>query len=127
MEAIMLKSLHIDRRITFVLKSMLFGYLITAGLLLLLALFLYRFGLSEQVVSLAIIAIYVVVTFLLGLLAGKKMGTRKFLWGLLMGAVYFIVLILVSLAVNQGLSGMNDFVTVFLLCAGSGMLGGMVS
>jgi putative membrane protein (TIGR04086 family) len=124
----MLKRLNIDRRFTFILKSLLFAYAVTAGLLLLLALFLYRFSLGEQIVSIAIIAIYVIVTFLLGFIAGKKMGARKFLWGLLMGAVYFVVLIFVSLVVNQGLSGnTNDFVTVLLLCAGSGMLGGMVS
>ncbi|MCL2718417.1 MAG: TIGR04086 family membrane protein [Lachnospiraceae bacterium] len=124
----MLKNLHIDSRVTFILKCLLFAYLITAGLLLLLALLLYRFELSEQIVSIAIIVIYVAVTFLAGFVAGKKMGARKFLWGLMMGALYFVVLILVSLAVNKGLGGVtNDFVTVMLLCTGSGMLGGMVS
>ncbi|MCL2052626.1 MAG: TIGR04086 family membrane protein [Lachnospiraceae bacterium] len=124
----MLKNFHLDFKVTFVLKCLLFAYLLTAGLLLLLALLLYRFELSEQIVSIAIIVIYVVVTFLAGFFAGKKMGARKFLWGLLMGAAYFIVLLLVSLAVGKGLSGVtNDFVTVMLLCTGSGMLGGMVS
>ncbi|MCL2254642.1 MAG: TIGR04086 family membrane protein [Lachnospiraceae bacterium] len=124
----MLKKIHIDSRITLFLKCLLFAYLLTAGLLLLLALLLYRFGLSEQIVSIAIIAIYIVVTFLSGFIAGRRMGNRKFLWGLLMGGLYFAVLILVSLSVNKGLSGVvNDFVTVFLLCTLSGMLGGMVS
>ena len=124
----MLKNIHIDRRITFILKCLLFGYLITAGLLLLLALFLYRFELPESVVSIAIIVIYVLVTFLSGFVAGKRMGTRKFLWGLVMGALYFVVLIIVSLLVNKGLiGGTNDFVTVMLLCTCSGMLGGMIS
>ena len=124
----MLKTLHINPRITFILKCLLFGYLVTAGLLLLLALFLYRFEIPEQVVSLSIIAIYVIVTFLIGFISGKKMGARKFLWGLLMGGLYFIILIAVSLIMNKGLSGgTNDFVTVMLLCTCSGMLGGMVS
>jgi len=124
----MLKNLHIDRRITFILKCLLFSYLVTAGLLLLLALFLYRFEIPEQVVKIAIIVIYVLVTFLAGFVAGKRMGARKFLWGLLMGALYFVVLIIVSLAINKGLTGgTNEFVTVMLLCTCSGMLGGMVS
>jgi len=124
----MLKNLHIDRRITFVLKCLLFSYLITAGLLLLLALFLYRFEIPEQVVKISIIVIYVAVTFLAGFIAGKRMTTRKFLWGLLMGALYFVVLIIVSLAVNKGLTGgTNEFVTVMLLCTCSAMLGGMIS
>lgn len=124
----MLKKLHIDTRITFLLKCLLFSYLATAGLLLLLALLLYRFNLNEKTVSIGIIAIYVIVTFLAGLWTGKRMKTRKFLWGLLIGCIYFVVLVMVSLIVNHGLSDVaTNFVTVLLLCGGSGMLGGMVS
>ena len=72
-------------KLVFVMKCMLAAYILTAGLLLLLALMLYRFGLSEKTVSICIIVIYIVVTFLAGLLAGKRMGEKKFLWGLGMG------------------------------------------
>ena len=78
--------------------------------------------------SVCIIAIYIVVTFLAGLLAGKREGKRKFLWGLLMGVLYFGILTAVSLVVNKGLEDVaGNMLTVFFLCAGSGMLGGMVS
>ena len=124
----MLKKLTLNTRLTFFLKCLLISYLCTAGLLLLLALFLYRFSLSEKAVSISITAIYIIVTFLAGFLAGKREGSRKFLWGLLLGLLYFIVLFLVSLIVNHGLSGMSGGIfTVLLLCGGSGMLGGMVS
>lgn len=124
----MFKKLTFSTRLTFILKGLLISYLLTAGLLLLLALLLYRFSLSESVVSLCITGIYIVVTFLAGFLAGKREGARKFLWGLLMGVLYFMILVLVSLAVNHGLSGLTaSFFTVLALCAGSGMLGGMVS
>ncbi len=115
-------------KILFVMKCMLAAYLLTAGLLLLLALMLYRFGLSERVVSICIIVIYIVVTFLAGLIAGKRAGEKKFLWGLAMGCIYFLILTAVSLAVNKGMGDdMGNLVTVFLLCGGSGMLGGMLS
>lgn len=114
--------------VIFMLKCLLVSYVLTAGLLLLLALMLYRFGLKENIVNICIIAIYVIVTFLSGMMAGKRAGSRRFLWGLLMGVLYFVVLAAVSLAVNRSLQDVaNNFVTVFLLCAGSGMLGGMVS
>lgn len=114
--------------ILFMLKSLLFSYVLTAGLLLLLALLLYRFGLQEEVVNIGIIVIYIAVTFFAGLLVGKRAGSRKFLWGLLMGTMYFAVLALVSLAVNRSISDVaSNFVTVFCLCGGSGMLGGMLS
>ena len=124
----MLKKLTFSSRITFVLKSLLFSYLLTAGLLLLLSLLLYRFSLSERIVSISITGIYIVVTFLAGFLAGKREGSRKFLWGLMMGCLYFLILALVSLIVNDGMSSLStSFLTVLVLCAGSGMLGGMLS
>ena len=122
----MLKKLTFSSRITFVLKSLLFSYLLTAGLLLLLSLLLYRFSLSERIVSISITGIYIVVTFLAGFLAGKREGSRKFLWGLMMGCLYFLILALVSLIVNHGMSSLStSFLTVLVLCAGSGMLGGI--
>ena len=114
--------------IRFIMKCLLFSYVLTAGLLLLLALLLYRFSLQEKIVNIGIIVIYIAVTFLAGLLAGKRAGSRKFLWGLCMGTLYFAVLALVSLAVNRSIADVaTNFVTVFCLCAGSGMLGGMLA
>lgn len=114
--------------ILFIVKCLLFSYVLTAGLLLLLALLLYRFSLQEKIVNIGIIVIYIAVTFLAGLLAGKRAGNRKFLWGLCMGTLYFAVLALVSLAVNRSIADVaTNFVTVFCLCAGSGMLGGMLA
>ncbi len=114
--------------IMFLLKSLLFSYILTVVLLLLLTFLLYKVGLTENVVSIAIIAIYVVATFFVGFITGKKMQSRKFLWGLLMGCVYFLVLLLISIVVNQTSGGLGDsVVTTFVLCAGGGMLGGMLS
>lgn len=124
----MLQKINVSSKITFLLKNLLISYLLTAGLLLLLSLLLYRFQLSEKVVSVCITGIYILVTFLSGFLSGKHEGTRKFLWGLFMGSLYFIVLALISLVVNQGISSLSgNFFTVLVLCAGSGMLGGMLS
>lgn len=124
----MLKKIDLSSRLTFILKCLLFSYLLTTGLLLLLALMLYRFQLSEKTVSICIIGIYIIVTFLAGFIAGKREGSRKFLWGLFMGAMYFIILLLISLGVNHGISNSStNFLTVLMLCGGSGMLGGMVS
>lgn len=113
---------------TFYLKCLLFSYILTVGLLLFLALLLYRFGLTERIVSAAIIFVYIAASLFAGFLAGKKMGTRKFIWGLLAGVLYFAVLLLVSVILDQGASGISgNPVTVFMICGGSGMLGGMLS
>lgn len=112
----------------FLLKSLLFSYILTAALLLLLAVLLYKLSLSEQIVSIAIIAIYVIATFFAGYITGKKMQNRKFIWGLLMGVVYFFVLLAVSFIINRSAGEIgNSFFTTLVLCAGGGMLGGMLS
>lgn len=114
--------------VIFLLKSLVFSYILTAMLLLLLTFLLYKLGLTETIVSIAIIFIYVISTFFAGFMTGKKMQNRKFLWGLLMGAAYFLVLLLVSLFVNHSAGEFgNSFLTTLALCTGGGMMGGMLS
>lgn len=124
----MIKRLAFNSRITFILKNMLISYLLTAGLLLLLSLLLYRFSLSEKIVSVGITGIYVLATFLSGFLAGKREQTKRFLWGLLMGLLYFLLLSAVSLIVDSStFSFGRGFITTLILCCAGGMLGGMLS
>ena len=54
------------------------------------------------------------------------MESRRFLWGLVMGVLYFLVLAIVSLIVNHSLKDVaRNFFTVLVLCAAGGMLGGI--
>lgn len=107
---------------------LLIAYIATALVLLVLAFLYYKLRFSEDIVSGVIVLTYVVAGFLSGFLAGKRMKQKKFLWGLLMGVAYYLVLLVLSLVVNQGI---NDFsgsmLTTLVLCAGGGMLGGMLS
>ena len=107
-------------------------YVISGLLLLGLALLLYNFELSEATVKIGVVAIYIISGFSGGILIGKRMKDRKYLWGLLAGGVYFILLFLVSIAVKQGVGEELVFepvriLTTFLLCIVSAMAGGMVS
>lgn len=110
------------------IKALLVSYIVTGLLLLVLALLLYKLRLSESAVNVGIIAVYVVSCFLGGFLEGKMMKTRKFLWGSVCGLLYFTILAVISLAVNQSFSGgSSHFVTTLALCLAGGTLGGMVS
>lgn len=110
------------------LKALLCAYVITGILLLLLTLLLYKFNLDEGKVTGGIIVIYVMSTFVGGLVAGKLFKVKKFVWGLTIGILYFALLMLISLGVYRSMQGSGASVlTTFLLCAGGGMLGGMVS
>lgn len=112
-----------------VLAVVLFIMFIISGvLLLLLALLLYRLELSEAVVKVAVIIIYIVTGMSGGILMGKKIKDKKFLWGFLAGTVYFGILFVVSLAVKGG-TGIEPvkMVTTWVLCACAGTAGGMIS
>lgn len=60
-----------ETRIVWMLKSLLFSYVVTGMLLALLTVLLYKFELDEQLVSAAIVAIYVLATMAGGLVIGK--------------------------------------------------------
>ncbi len=90
--------------VVFLLKGLFFAYALTGVLLALLSFLLYKFGLGEKTVAIAIIVIYVAE-----------------------GAAYFIVLALISfLAGDRTAVFGNTFFTTLALCAGGGMLGGML-
>lgn len=123
-----LEQEKMNGKILVILGFLVFAYLLTGAFLLGLAFLLYKFRLDEKIVNIAVIAIYVVVTFITGFLAGKKMKVKKFLWGFLLGAGYFAVLAVVSLLAGAQDAVMgNHLLTTFMLCAGGGMLGGMLS
>lgn len=118
----------LERKILWMVKALLCAYVVTGIMLLILTVLLYKLGLSEENVNAGIILIYVISTFSGGFAIGKFAKIRKFLWGLLAGVLYFILLLLISLGIYHSLQGEAvHLVTTFLLCAGGGMLGGMVS
>ena len=104
------------------------AYIVSAILLLALAFGVYKMGIGEKVVAIGIVLIYIVSCLLAGFLIGKLQKNKKFLWGLLMGGLYFIVLLALTGIVDKGLSQVaSDFATTLFICLGSGMLGGMIS
>lgn len=117
-----------DKKAIRILKALLVAYIVTGILLLVLSFLLYKFGLSESIVATGIVVIYVFSTFVGGVVIGKMMKVKKFAWGLTLGVLYFALLLLISLGANRGIDGNgSNIFTSFLLCAGGGMFGGMIS
>ena len=111
-----------------ILKALLASYIVTGILLFAVTFFLYKFEWDEQMVTAGIIVIYVVSTFVGGFILGKIKRERKFLWGLVMGVLYFALLFLISFGVYRNFDGNGtNVLTTLLLCAGGGMLGGMLA
>ncbi len=110
-----------------VVKSLIISYIITGILLLLTALLLYRLEPQQSMVSVGILMIYVLSSFLGGILAGKGIRSRKFLWGLVTGTLYFIMLLAASWMCGGIDAKAAEIITTMLLCLGGGMLGGMLA
>ena len=122
------RKLRKDAGVMWVLKSLLVSYILTGVLLLLLAVALYKLELNEKAVSAAIVAIYIVSTLIGGIIIGKFARVSRYLWGLGLGIGYFALLLLITLGVYRTLNGdAANLVTTFVLCAGGGMAGGMLS
>lgn len=114
--------------LTAIFASVFVMFIVSGLLLLLLSLILYKMEPGESVIKIGIVVVYVISGFLGGFLMGKIMREQKFLWGLAAGAIYFVVLFLVSSIVKGGFDmDMAKVATTLILCAASGMAGGMVS
>lgn len=110
------------------LKGLLFSYIITAFIILLLSFLMLKIDLPAAVFGGGINFAYIISSFVGGFFIGKKMEQKKFVWGLVMGVLYFVILLLVSLMLNNAsILPLGSYFTVFIICSLSGMLGGMIS
>lgn len=111
-----------------ILIAMTVSYLITLLSLSLISFGLLRTDMKGSFVNVLLIMTAVISCIAAGLIAGKKMKTKRFLWGILAGVIYFILLCLIKVFLGDtpGI-GSPHFLTSFLCCLGSGMLGGMLS
>ena len=123
-----MNRLEKNQKIIWLLKALLFSYVVTGISLLLLSVLLYKFEWNEHLVSAAIVAVYVLSTVVGGIVIGKLVRTRRFFWGLLLGNLYFILLLVITIVLYRSLSGNGlNMLTAWILCTGGGMTGGMIS
>lgn len=117
-----------NRKIMWMLKSILISYIVTVVLLLVLTMLLYKLEIGEKMVSAGIVAIYVLSTLVGGIFIGKMARTRRFIWGIGLGMSYFLLLLLITLGVYRTLNAdIANLITTWILCVGGGMIGGMIS
>ncbi len=122
------KSFSKNTRVIYILEALLFSYLITGLLLLLISFLMLKLELSSLLISGTINFAYIASTFTGGFFIGKKTEQKRFIWGLFVGVIYFIILMLVSLMMNRtGALPLGSLFTVFIITGLSGMLGGMIS
>ncbi len=122
------KTFRQNTKVLYMLEGLLFSYIVTALVLLILSFLMLKLDLSGAVISGGINFVYIISAFTGGFFMGKKTEQKKFFWGLLIGIAYFIILLLVSLMMNRvSPLPLGNLFTVFIISSLSGMLGGMVS
>lgn len=108
--------------------ALIAGFIITGAGVVTLAVCLLLCSISEEMVDVGILVIYIISCFVAGMIIGRKRKTRRFFWGMLIGVVYYSVLHLTSfLLVGASHSVMTDMVTTLMICCGGATLGGMLS
>ncbi len=111
-----------------IIRTLMISFFLSVVMLLVLTVLLYKFRLPESQITLGIYAVYILSCLIGGFLAGKSMKTRRFFWGLLTGVLYFAVLLAVSCLQDQSVTAdLRQLLTALGICAGSGMIGGMLS
>lgn len=61
----------IFQRMTGVLKGLIFSYIITVVLLFAIAVVVYKVGISDSVLNILVVLVYIVSTFVGGIITGK--------------------------------------------------------
>jgi putative membrane protein (TIGR04086 family) len=111
-------------------KTLIFMALVTAALIILMSFLFYKAQISDTGIHIGVICTYLASTFVGGFVYGKIKERRKFLHGIMIGAVYFCILILCSYIVG-GNNSVEIFtqqgLIAFVCCVVGGMTGGMVS
>lgn len=117
-----------EKKLLWMLKSVLAAYVITGVALMVLTFFVYQFQIDEELVNYVIMGIYAVSTFVGGFIVGKLTKKRKFLWGLVVGGFYIGALCGISYGVYGTVEMLEmDALKKVFLCLGGGMFGGMMS
>ena len=76
-------------KVSVILKTLIVGYVITVAALLLLSFCLYKFRVSDSIISVGIYVTYGLSALCGGLFLAKSMKRNRLMWGALYGVIYF--------------------------------------
>ena len=111
-----------------VIGGMVTAFLLSVLLLLLFAFVQLKLQLDAGAVEVLILVTYGLSCLVGGWYGGKKGARKKFLWGLLVGVLYFLFLFLISgMAEGQMQMEAGSSMLALGICGVCGMLGGMIA
>lgn len=110
------------------LKTLLLSYGMTAVLLVGLSFLMYRMKLGAAEASWGVMVIYLLSCALGGFFTGRRVGSRRLVWGVLSGILYFVGLWIVSLVLNGGVQGSaQEVLTALAACMAGSAVGAVIS
>lgn len=116
------------QNIIYLLKGILFSSLLFTALFFFLAFLMFRNGWGDSVMMPLIYVSICLASFLGSFYFAKHATKRRFLWGLLFGAVFFGIYALLVWLLNGASSFSTDrFLTTLAFSLIAGMTGGMLS
>ncbi|MBQ7433372.1 MAG: TIGR04086 family membrane protein [Lachnospiraceae bacterium] len=109
-------------------KILLLSLLVTVVLLLVLSLLYYKLKFGTGTVTILVFFVYVLSCLTGGFLAGKHFQTRRAIWGLGFGLLYFLLLLGISFASGKEVADhIMNLTGILAACAISGAMGGFLS
>lgn len=116
------------RTIKALTSGVLAALLVSVVLILLFAFVTLKLQPDTGKMELMIMVIYVLANLVGGWCCGHRQNRRKFVWGLLVGIVYFLLVFLISgMSEQQVQPEISGSLLALVLCAAGGMVGGMLS
>ena len=108
--------------------ALLVGFILTCVGVILLALCLLLFSVSEEMIDGGVLIIYILSCLVAGFVIGKKRKTKRVFWGVFIGVMYYFLLFVATfLVVHSTDTNGYDMVTSLMVCCGSAAFGGMLS
>ena len=115
-------------RVLGLLRAILVSYVFTGIVLLILAFLLLKTEVSYNFLRAGMIFSYLFSSLVAGFAAGHGAKSKRFLWGILAGFLYFAILFVISFLMNGMLvSAPGTMGMIFVFCILGGMFGGMFS
>ncbi len=121
------QQVNIRKVIQGIAAGILMSTAVTVILIFIMALLIYVADVGSTGIKIGVHFIYIAAALAGGWAAGRKAGFKKFLWGLLAGFLYYLLICVIA-ALSGGIdaNGFKIQAVPVLICLGSGMLGGML-
>ena len=115
----------VRRFITYYIRAFLLSVIVSGVGVFVVAGLLYKGIVDADSIKTAIAIVYFLGGLCGGVIAGKFAQSKRFLWGIAYGILFFMIILIVASILNGDDSTNVNFISL-IICAIGGMVGGML-